>query len=130
MPYTVESPSPVPFPTSLVVKNGSKILVIFSFGYADAAVLDRQHDIIANWQYFAAHRPHIGLRDRLWSRYVQHTAAGHGVARIDAQIDDHLFQLPRIGTHRAHRPAMVHFQPYGFAQQPFQQYRHLSDHIG
>ncbi len=25
MPYTVASPSPVPFPTSLVVKNGSKI---------------------------------------------------------------------------------------------------------
>ena len=26
MPYTVERPSPVPFPTSLVVKKGSKIL--------------------------------------------------------------------------------------------------------
>ena len=25
MPYTVESPRPVPLPTALVVKNGSKI---------------------------------------------------------------------------------------------------------
>ena len=30
MPYTVERPRPVPLPTSLVVKNGSKILPITS----------------------------------------------------------------------------------------------------
>jgi hypothetical protein len=32
MPYTVESPSPVPLPTSLVEKNGSKIFSISSGG--------------------------------------------------------------------------------------------------
>ena len=32
IPYTVESPSPVPLPTSLVVKNGSKILSMMSEG--------------------------------------------------------------------------------------------------
>jgi len=32
MPYTVDSPSPVPLPTSLVVKNGSKILSMISVG--------------------------------------------------------------------------------------------------
>src|SRR6185503_14015365 len=30
MPATIESPSPVPSPTGLVVKNGSKILLRFS----------------------------------------------------------------------------------------------------
>ena len=32
MPYTVERPSPVPLPTSLVEKNGSKILSMMSGG--------------------------------------------------------------------------------------------------
>jgi hypothetical protein len=32
MPYTVERPSPVPLPTSLVEKNGSKILSTMSAG--------------------------------------------------------------------------------------------------
>ena len=32
MPNTVERPRPVPLPTSLVVKNGSKILSITSGG--------------------------------------------------------------------------------------------------
>ena len=30
MPYTVESPRPVPFPSSLVVKKGSKIRAFVS----------------------------------------------------------------------------------------------------
>ena len=30
MPYTVERPSPVPFPCSLVVKNGSKMCAAVS----------------------------------------------------------------------------------------------------
>ncbi len=41
MPYTVASPSPVPLPTSFVVKNGSKMCAQVSVAMPDPVSLTR-----------------------------------------------------------------------------------------
>ncbi len=53
-----------------------------------------------------------------------------GVARVDRQIDDHLFQLLRIGAHRAQIAVVPHGEGDLFAHQPFEQLADFADDIG
>ena len=47
IPYTVERPSPVPSPTGLVVKNGSKIMDWVARSIPMPVSLDAERDVIA-----------------------------------------------------------------------------------
>ena len=47
MAYATVSPSPVPLPTSLVVKNGSKILLLISGGNPGPSSLTSSDDRVA-----------------------------------------------------------------------------------
>ena len=101
IPYTVDRPSPVPFPFSLVVKNGSKIAALDAVVDAVAGVAHGQHHVGARRtverRSRASSSPIIdvrGLHDQL-------AAARHGVARVHRQIQNHLLDLPRIGPHHA-----------------------------
>ncbi len=89
----------MPCPTGLVVKKGSKILPMMflanadaGVGHFDAHIIARRHDRGA--QRGGVRHGFVGGRDR-------HRAAfGHGVARIDHQIDDGVGKLGLVGMHR------------------------------
>src|SRR5580765_4648259 len=105
-PSTVDRPSPVPLPNSLVVKNGSKILSITSAGMplpVSSTVsrtcgpsVGRQGDKETRRQ-----RIHLSLSPcllvSLSDEFVgradgQPAAVGHGVAGVDCQVHQHLVQ--------------------------------------
>ena len=93
MPYTVASPSPVPCPRPLVVKNGSNNRACTSGVDARAGVGDRER----------AYRPGAQRRRRPGARAApvplrrrhdeQLPAARHRVARVHRQVQHHLLQL-------------------------------------
>ena len=100
MPTTVERPRPVPFPTSLVVKNGSKI---FS---------RRRRGCRCQYRRRGGRRSGPGRRARagdaaggvtltILHRDAQGAAVGHGVPRIHAEIHQDLVELGRRRLRRA-----------------------------
>jgi hypothetical protein len=96
MPYTVASPSPVPRPGALVVKNGSKILLMVSGVDARAVVAHRDADVT----------PSAGSRDR--ARRARGRCAAFEVAisivpppgsasrALTTRLNDHLVELRRV----------------------------------
>ena len=100
MPSTVASPRPVPRPNSLVVKNGSNTCIAMSLG--TPMPLSSTHS-----RAYGPGRASAWVRQKLSSDLdhvrgdLQPAAAGHGVARVDREVDEHLLQLRRIGQHRA-----------------------------
>ena len=87
--------------------------------YAHAAVLHRQQSIFADRQYLTAHRAHLCGQNR--ARFdAQHTApfarSLHGIAGVDAKVDDHLFKLTRVRTDRPNAPSVLDLQLDAFAQ--------------
>jgi len=94
-----------PFPTSFVEKNGSKILSTIFRRNASAGVADFDQDIVGRGhafilRTFGLFRRNIHCLDR------KLTTIGHGVPRIHRQINDHLFELRKIGLHRPQIAAM------------------------
>ena len=78
----IASPRPVPWPTSLVVKNGSKIRGRTSAAMPGAGVADRHDD---------ARRRHRGVgRDRRCGRAA--ARAGDRVLRVDQDVEERLLQ--------------------------------------
>ena len=60
----------------------------------------------------------------------QRAAAGHGVARIDREIDDDLLELALVDLDEAEVAAVHHLQLDVLADQPAQQVRQLGQHVG
>ena len=86
----------MPLPTSLVEKNGSKILAITS------AVMPTPVSSTSISTYSPAATPSSASLRLSRSRHVaradgERAAVGHGVARIDGQVDDHLVELRLVG---------------------------------
>ena len=95
MASDVERPRPVPLLTSLVVKNGSKMRSMIVGRNAGAGVGDLQHDVRARL------RVDVRAGERRVERHVpgedrQPPAARHGVARVHAEVEQHLVELDRI----------------------------------
>ncbi len=59
--------------------------------------------------------------------YRQPAAIGHGVAGIDAEIENDVFELVRIDIDIPQSPAKHGFQPHLSAQRMAQQVRHFAD---
>ena len=79
----------------------------------------RQQSIFADRQYLTAHRAHLCRQNR--ARFnPQHTAPLarrlHGIAGVDAKVDDHLFKLTGVRTDRPNAPSMLDLQLDAFAQ--------------
>ncbi len=66
---------------------------------------------------------HIGGADR------QRSAARHRVARIDGEVDDHLFELPLIDLGETQIAAVNELQLDILADQAAQQVRQLDQHV-
>ncbi len=96
----------MPLPTSLVVKKGSKIFSFRSAGNAVAVVFDFDRDILARDQRFLFELRAIGGRDVAGAQFDP-SAARHGVARIDDEIDDHMLELVEIGLDQPKIAAMA-----------------------
>ena len=99
------------------------------FGNSRSGIGNRQQRIIANGQNLATHGAHIGFADR-FGLDQQRTTIRHSIARIDAQIDNHLLQLPWVCTYNPDGATMLHIKLHRLAQQAFQQVRNLCHYIG
>ena len=100
MPYTVDRPSPVPLPFSLVVKNGSKMRarVCSSMPQPVSVTASCTYDpgFTATWQRRVLLVDlHVGGLDR------ELAALGHGVAGVDHEVHEHLLDLTRVGQGQA-----------------------------
>ena len=81
MDRLVGSPSPVPRPTGLVVKNGSNDARLHVVTHSSAGI----------------GRAELDLRRLRRNGDRQLPAVRHGIARVGGQVSQHLLQLPRIG---------------------------------
>ena len=95
----------MPLPTSLVVKNGSKIRGDRVARNAAAGVGNRQRDEIALQPVVrgVAAQPDRPHRD------LDHAAIRHGIARIDREIEHGEFELALVDAHR--RDGLRHVDP-------------------
>ena len=84
--YATVSPSPVPFPTSFVVKNGSKILLFISAGNPGPVVGDFEHDGVA-----------LDIVPRADDERARPLADEHRLFGVDDEIEEHLLDLVRVG---------------------------------
>ena len=89
----------MPRPISLVEKNGSKIFSITSVAHAGAGVAHLDQHILARRDVALAELARLRLAD-IGGADDELAAIGHGVARIDGKIDDHLLELVEIGFDR------------------------------
>src|SRR3990167_6241068 len=95
IPYTIASPSPVPFPTPLVVKNGSNILsFVFSSIPSPVSETDTR-----------AYRPTLPypcvfinlLSTSAMSVIIpKNPPLGHGIPCICGKVHQHLFHLANV----------------------------------
>ena len=71
-----------------------------------------------------------GVRHDFVGGADRHRAAlGHGVARIDDEIDDGVGKLRLVGMHRPEIGAMLELEVDAFAQQTAQHQRQFADHV-
>src|SRR2546422_6373482 len=68
--------------------------------HADAGVRDRQADVIAGGHAVTPLDVLLVERDARRPD-AQPAAAGHGVAGVDGEVQEHLLELPRVGVDRA-----------------------------
>ncbi len=128
IPYTIDRPSPVPFPCSFVVKKGSNsrarvaasipvpVSATLSLAYEPGLALDvRDGARLVELQLVEAHR--------------QPPAAGHRIARVDDEVQHHLLDLRGIGQDH-HRGRRSHQLEFDFRpDQPAQHRVHPADDV-
>ena len=126
MPYTVARPSPVPCGFSLVVKKGSKIRFWVSGSMPTPVSTDREHDVAAG------RRPEVeagvgGVDLGVLGADRQRAALGHGVPRVDDEVDDDLLDLSRVGADAAERRVELGHEADVLADQPREHARGFRD---
>ena len=120
----------MPLPTSFVVKKGSKIFSITSGGNAAAIVLDLDQHIIRRRQMpprrSAAHSAGGDI-----ARADLNPAARlrHGVAGVDHEIDDHLFELSDVGLHEPQIAAVTQIELVLLADDAAQQHLQFGERV-
>ncbi len=96
MPWTVARPSPVPLPSALVVKNGSKRCCMHVGRHAGAGVGHGEHDV-GSRRSRRVHRRVVLVEIDIGRLDRQGAAARHGILRVDRQVEHDLFHLAAIG---------------------------------
>ena len=92
--------------------------------HACSGVADREQDVVAG-----RHRRMLvgefGIKANARRAESQFAATGHGVARVDGQIQDDLLDLPLIGLHRAESRIERDLQLDVFAEKARQHLDHI-----
>ena len=101
IPYTVDNPSPVPFPIGFVVKNGSKMWESVPPSIPCPESMHPQHDISSRSQFQIARGS--ASNSTLEVSIVSLATVRHRIARIDRQVHQHLFHLTWVRLHRHQR---------------------------
>ena len=105
MPCTTDSPSPVPWPTGLVVKNGSKMRARIS-GVMPAPVSRTvSRGVRAGLQLGGSRRARSASTRAGSTRTSQRAALLHGVRGVGREVQEHLVELRLVGEHE--RRALV-----------------------
>ena len=97
MPCTIASPMPEPRPTSLVEVKGSKMRSSSSGVDAAAAVGHAQLDPAAARRPAARHEAQCQRAAALAQPHADRARPLDRVARVDAQVEQHLLELHRVG---------------------------------
>ena len=98
-----------------------------SFGiHAHAGVADGQHHVLARLRWGVQAGIAFVERD-IGGLDGEFAALRHGIAGVDRQIHDDLFDLAGIGAHRAQFRARDHYQIDVFADQPGEQFEVFGD---
>src|SRR5438128_8728510 len=128
MPYTVASPSPVPFPCSLVVKKGSKSRPFVSASMPWPVSRNGEHDVPPRSQAFVRLRQiFVDIDIRRLDRQL--AAVGHRVSGVDDEVDEHLLDLARIGLDAAESTAEDGDHLDVLADQAAEHLVHLADDV-
>ena len=96
---TIARPRPLPFPDVFVVKNGSNTTRL-QVGRDAGAGVRHLHDRIGDWGAPAASDVARVPANRGMRRQAQAAAVRHGVARVQAQVEDRLLDLRRVDVDR------------------------------
>ena len=118
----------MPRPTSLVEKNGSKIFCITSGAMPVPVSLTSISTYSPGWHPVLAERERLALGD-IGGADDELTAIGHGVARIDREVDDHLLELMQVGLDGPEVAAAFELQLDVLAEQAAEQDRQLGQHV-
>ena len=103
IPYTVDSPRPVPLPTSLVVKNGSNTWLAVSVHAVPIVADGEQGERPGTVPHFGVQR-RLALAELDGRRFDHDPAtAWHGVARVEDEVEQHLLEASAIGEYGAER---------------------------
>ena len=114
------SPSPVPSPTGLVVKNGSKMRSRFSGGNRRSPVSLTSTVTRSGALIRARHADLVALRV---------ARRGMACAPLTMQVEEHLPQPRRVGAHERHPGALLH-QPRPALELVVGHLRHVPQHLG
>ena len=118
-------PSPVPCPTSLVVKNGSKALSITSGDMPVPVSVHDDHDVLARLDLVIGRA--VGLVEiGIGGLDRQLAAVRHRVAGIDRQVEQRVLELVRSAT-PGHSPPPARSRPDRLAERAAQQVGHAGD---
>ena len=116
----------MPWPTSLVVKNGSKAWPQHLPGHAGAIVGDRQQHVLTGDDFLV--RAGISLVEEGVGGLDCHPAAiRHRVARVDRKVDNRAFQLAAVGGDRPETTGKHRLDLDRFIECPPQQLGHAGD---
>ena len=115
----------MPTPVGLVVKNGSKARSITSLRHARAGIGHRQHDILPVRELAAMLAGVTLVEIGVGGLDREPAALGHGVARVDREIDDGVFELVGIDRRLPQTAGQHGLDRDRLADGPPQQFRHV-----
>ena len=113
-------------PTPLVVKKGSVARASVSALHALAGIGDRQADIVAGQKRQAV----AGRHHLVAGADADAAALGHGIAGIDAEIEQRQLELVLVGHHRGQAGGEIRFDLRARSERACQQVGHAGDQLG
>ncbi len=115
-------------PTSLVVKKGSKILSRTSAGMPCPVSSHLDQHVVGGRDARVLEARAFGRRDVAGAQRDL-AAVGHGVARVDDEIDDHLLELVEVGLDQPQVAAVDDVELDLLADQAAQQHLQFRQHV-
>ncbi len=118
----------MPSPTCFVVKNGSKILLSLPSGMPWPEFGDLDHHVVAAEDHGAvavevAAEPDVAGGD------ADLAAAGHGVAGVDDEVHDHLFELALVDADRGEVGCVLDAERHLVGEQAVQQVGEFGERV-
>ena len=119
----------MPLPTSLVVKNGSKIFSITSGGMPVPVSDDLDHHVVGRRHAAARRAAPPPAAGTLRGADRELAAVRHGVAGIDREVHHHLLELVHVGLDGPQVAAVAEVELDPLAEQALQQHRQVGEPV-